>query len=47
MTQTATAASDSSNAVGTPGGAHYLTFVCAGEEYGIDIMRVLEIKGWD
>lgn len=47
MTQTATAASDSSNAVGTPGGAQYLTFVCAGEEYGIDIMRVLEIKGWD
>ncbi len=23
-----------------------LTFVCAGEEYGIDILRVQEIKGW-
>jgi purine-binding chemotaxis protein CheW len=28
-------------------GAQYLTFVCAGEEYGIDILRVQEIKGWD
>jgi purine-binding chemotaxis protein CheW len=25
----------------------YLTFVCAGEEYGVDILRVQEIKGWD
>ncbi len=24
----------------------FLTFVCAGEEYGIDILRVQEIKGW-
>jgi purine-binding chemotaxis protein CheW len=23
-----------------------LTFLCAGEEYGIDILRVQEIKGW-
>ncbi|MDR2876626.1 MAG: chemotaxis protein CheW [Chromatiales bacterium] len=23
-----------------------LTFVCAGEEYGVDILRVQEIKGW-
>ena len=29
------------------GAAQYLTFVCAGEEYGIDILRVQEIKGWD
>jgi len=27
--------------------AQYLTFVCAGEEYGVDILRVQEIKGWD
>jgi len=25
----------------------YLTFVCAGEEYGVEILRVQEIKGWD
>ncbi len=25
----------------------YLTFVLAGEEYAIDILRVQEIKGWD
>lgn len=23
-----------------------LTFLCAGEEYGIDILRIQEIKGW-
>lgn len=28
-------------------GAQYLTFVCGGEEYGVDILRVQEIKGWD
>jgi len=28
-------------------GSQYLTFVCAGEEYGIDILRVQEIKGWE
>src|SRR5215510_12766739 len=27
--------------------AQYLTFVCAGEEYAVDILRVQEIKGWD
>lgn len=27
-------------------GSQYLTFICAGEEYGIDILRVQEIKGW-
>jgi purine-binding chemotaxis protein CheW len=25
----------------------YLTCQCAGEEYGVDILRVQEIKGWD
>jgi purine-binding chemotaxis protein CheW len=25
----------------------YLTFVCAGEEYGVEILRVQEIKGWE
>lgn len=28
-------------------GSQFLTFVLAGEEYGIDILRVQEIKGWD
>src|SRR5216110_865998 len=27
--------------------AQYLTFVCAGVEYGVEILRVQEIKGWD
>ena len=25
----------------------FLTFVCAGEEYGVEILCVQEIKGWD
>ncbi len=28
-------------------GSQYLTFLLAGEEYGVDILRVQEIKGWD
>jgi purine-binding chemotaxis protein CheW len=27
--------------------AQYLTFVCGGEEYGVEILRVQEIKGWE
>ncbi len=27
--------------------SQYLTFLLAGEEYGVDILRVQEIKGWD
>jgi purine-binding chemotaxis protein CheW len=29
------------------GSAQYLTFVCAGEEYGVEILCVQEIKGWE
>jgi purine-binding chemotaxis protein CheW len=29
------------------GSQQFLTFVCAGEEYGVDILCVQEIKGWD
>lgn len=29
------------------GGGQYLTFVLDGEEYGIEILRVQEIKGWE
>ncbi|MFK8018472.1 MAG: chemotaxis protein CheW [Pseudomonadales bacterium] len=28
-------------------GGQYLTFMLAGEEYGIEILKVQEIKGWD
>jgi len=28
-------------------GGQYLTFVLAGEEYGVEILKVQEIKGWD
>jgi len=31
----------------TPASAQYLTFLCDGEEYGVDIRRVQEVKGWD
>jgi purine-binding chemotaxis protein CheW len=31
----------------TAGFAQFLTFVCAGEEYGVAILCVQEIKGWD
>jgi purine-binding chemotaxis protein CheW len=37
-------------AVGIPeredASAQYLTFICANEEYGVDILRVQEIRGW-
>jgi purine-binding chemotaxis protein CheW len=29
------------------GANQFLTFMLAGEEYGLDILRVQEIKGWD
>ena len=28
-------------------GPQYVTFICAGNEYGVDILRVQEIKGWE
>ncbi|MGE3539901.1 MAG: chemotaxis protein CheW [Candidatus Tectimicrobiota bacterium] len=31
----------------SPGMAQYLTFILAEQEYGIDILRVQEIKGWE
>ncbi len=37
-----------SQASGTRSGTEqYLTFILAGEEYGVDILRVREIRGWD
>lgn len=39
---------DGADLIGAGDGAHqYLTFLLAGEEYGVDILRVQEIKGWD
>lgn len=42
-------ANKSNDGVNPGGGAggQYLTFMLAGEEYGVDILRVQEIKGWD
>ena len=42
------ATEESSMDLATQGAAdQYLTFILAGEEYGVDILRVQEIKGWD
>lgn len=47
MSQTAVSA-QSTASTSSPGQAgQYLTFILADEEYGVDILRVQEIKGWD
>lgn len=39
---------DGAELIGASDGTQqYLTFLLAGEEYGVDILRVQEIKGWD
>jgi purine-binding chemotaxis protein CheW len=43
MTQNSTQAA---SATGTPGSHQVLTFVLGGETYGVDILRVQEIRGW-
>lgn len=40
-------ATESENLVVGDGADQFLTFILAGEEYGVDILRVQEIKGWD
>lgn len=35
-----------SEAIAGVGENQYLTFILAGEEYGVDILRVQEIRGW-
>lgn len=46
MTKTTTI--DNDNLIGNSDGSQqYLTFLLDGEEYGVDILRVQEIKGWD
>jgi purine-binding chemotaxis protein CheW len=50
LTQPMTASTSggaASRAPSADSAAQYLTFVCAGEEYGVEILRVQEIKGWD
>ena len=37
----------SADQAGAEGSEQYLTFMLAGEQYGVDILRVQEIKGWD
>jgi len=44
MTTTAEANNDQGDETET---REFLTFMLAGEEYGVDILRVQEIKGWD
>ena len=42
------ATEESSNEIAVHGNTdQFLTFILAGEEYGVDILRVQEIKGWD
>ncbi|MBI3776015.1 MAG: purine-binding chemotaxis protein CheW [Gammaproteobacteria bacterium] len=41
------AGSDSDNFQVSANSDQYLTFILNGEEYGVDILRVQEIKGWD
>jgi len=45
MSKAKTAAGADKSVAGS--GDQYLTFMLAGEEYGVDILRVQEIKGWD
>jgi len=45
-----TQATEVDNLIGSdidPDADQFLTFVLASEEYGVDILRVREIKGWD
>lgn len=39
--------SSTQSIVGGDGTDQFLTFMLAGEEYAVDILRVQEIKGWD
>jgi purine-binding chemotaxis protein CheW len=43
---TAAAAALAARSAGSEGGAQFITFTLGAEEYGVDIMKVREIKGW-
>ena len=47
MSQAAAVAETEGLRANAPGSSQYVTFVCAGVEYGVEILRVQEIKGWD
>ena len=47
MTDIAQAIENSDLMASGDGSQQYLTVLLAGEEYGVDILRVQEIKGWD
>lgn len=45
--RTEEAAAATTARAGSEAAKQYLTFVLAGEEYGVEILRVQEIKGWE
>ena len=47
MSQSAAIAEPSVTRANAPGSSQYVTFVCGGVEYGVEILRVQEIKGWE
>ncbi|MGD2119133.1 MAG: chemotaxis protein CheW [Chromatiales bacterium] len=47
MTEQAIAEQESAESIIEEVGEQYLTFNLAGEDYGIDILRVQEIRGWE
>ena len=47
MEATNTSTNDDSKALIDSVGGQYLTFMLSGEEYGVEILKVQEIKGWD
>jgi purine-binding chemotaxis protein CheW len=47
MSQSTAVAEPTAARSNEPGSSQYVTFVCADVEYGVEILRVQEIKGWD
>jgi purine-binding chemotaxis protein CheW len=47
MSSSTAMAESAANQANAPATSQYVTFVCAGVEYGVEILRVQEIKGWD
>ena len=47
MSQSAAIADPSVTPANAAGSSQYVTFVCGDVEYGVEILRVQEIKGWE
>ena len=47
MNQSAAIAEPSVTGTNSPDSSQYVTFMCGGVEYGVEILRVQEIKGWE